>query len=70
MKKEDMRHKTQLVIGGHMINTSTLLTYSSVVQNLSIRLFLLIVKANNLKITMRDVGNACINVKCREKVYS
>ena len=70
MKKEDKRHKAQLALGDHVVDTSTLPTYSSVMQNLSIRLLLLIAKVNNLKITISDAENACINAKCREKVYS
>ena len=51
-----------------MVDASSLPTYSLVVQNLPIRLLLLISKANNLKIATRDVENAYINANYREKV--
>ena len=70
VNKEDKRRKARLVVGGHVVDASSLPTYSSVVQNLSIRLLLLISKANNLKIATGDVGNACINANCGEKVYT
>ena len=54
-KKEDKRRKARLVVGSHVVDDSALPTYSSVVQNLSIRLLLLISKANNLKITTGDM---------------
>ena len=61
MKKEGKKIKSRQVVGGHVINTSSLPTCSSVVQNLSIRLLLLISKANNLHIATGHVGNAHFN---------
>ena len=69
-KKEDKRRKARLVVGGHFIDSSSLPTYSSVVQKISIRLLLLIAKENNLNIATGDVGNACINAKVGESVHS
>ena len=67
IKKEDKHRKARLVVGGHVVNASSLPTYSSVVQNLSIRLLLLINKGNKLKIDTGYVGNAYTNAKCGEK---
>ena len=53
-----------------MVDVSTLPAYSFVVQNLYIRLLLLMVKANKLNIATVDVGNAYINAKVGEKVCS
>jgi len=36
VKREDLRHKSRLVIGGHMIDSSKHSTYSSTVQDISI----------------------------------
>ena len=69
-KKENKRRKAQLVIGGHIVDALHLPPYSSVVQGLSIRLLLLVGKANDLKITTRDVGNTYLNVSLRQKVHS
>ena len=53
-----------------MVDAPYLPTYSYVVQNLWVRLLLLISKASNLKIATGDVGNAHTNANCGEKVHS
>ena len=53
-----------------MVDTSSFPTYLSIVQTLSIRLLLLISKANNLRITTGDVLNAHANANCVENVCS
>ena len=70
IKKEDKHRKAYLVVEGHVMDASMLPIYSSVVQNLSICLLLLIMKANNLKVATGDIGNVYINAKVGEKVYS
>ena len=69
-KKEEKRRTFRFVVVGHVIDASSLPTYSSVVQNLSITLVLLIAKSNNLNISTGDVGNACVNANVGESVYS
>ena len=70
IKKEDECRKARLVVGAYVADASSLPAYSSITQNISIHLLLLIAKANNLKIATRDVGNAHANAKVREKVCS
>jgi len=59
--KLDFTHKARLVEGGHMTNTPTELTYSSVVSRDSIWICFLITTLNNLDIQMTDIGNAYLN---------
>ena len=70
IKKEDKRRKARLVVGSHVIDASSLPTYPSAIQNLSICLLLLISKANNLKVATWDIGNACLNANVGESVCS
>ena len=55
--KLDSKCKARLVAGGHMTNTPTKLTYSSVLSRDSIRICFLIAILNDLDIQMTDVGN-------------
>ncbi len=41
VKQQDLRYKARLVIGGHVVDSSKYNTYSSVVENLSVRLVFL-----------------------------
>ena len=68
--KEDKHCNTWLVTSSYVLDASTLLIYFSIVQNLSLRPLLLITKVNNLKFTIGDISNACINATTSKKVYS
>ncbi len=68
--KMDFTHKARLVAGGHVTDKPTSLTYSSVVSRDSVRIAFLIAALNGLDIIMADVGNAYLNAKTEEKVYS
>ena len=70
IKKEDKRRKARLVIGGHVIDTSSLPAYSSVIQNLSIHFLLLIAKVNNLYVVIGDIGTVYLNTNVCESVYA
>ena len=65
----DLQHKAWLVIGGHVIDSSEHLGYSSVVKMTSIRLWNIITKAQGLECLVGDVGNAYLNALTREKIY-
>jgi hypothetical protein len=41
IKQQDMRYKARLVVGGHVIDLLDYTTYSSVIENLSVRLLFL-----------------------------
>jgi len=58
VKREDLRHKSRLVIGGHVIDSSKHSTYSSTVQDISIWLLQLVAPHNKLNIVTGDVSNA------------
>ena len=68
--KMDFTRKAQLVAGGHLTQTPTSLTYASIPSRESVRLMFLVAALNNLNIVMTDIGNAYLNVKVREKIWS
>ena len=67
--KMDFTRKARFVAGGHMTETPLSLTYSSVVSRESVKVAFLIAALNNLDIMSCDIGNAYLNVKCREKIW-
>ena len=67
--KMDLTRKCRLVAGGHMTETPSCLTYSSVVARDSVRLAFLIAAMNDLDVGACDIGNAYLNAPCREKVW-
>jgi hypothetical protein len=67
--KMDFSRKARFVAGGHMTDTPSSITYSSVVSRDSVRLAFLIAKLNGLDIMACDIGNAYLNAPCREKVW-
>ena len=68
--KMDFTRKARLVAGGHMTDTPSSLTYSSVVSRDSVRIALLVAALNDLEILSADIGNAYLNAPTREKVYA
>ena len=68
--KMDLTRKARLVAGGHMTKPPSSLTYASVVSRESVRIAFMYASLNNLKILAADIGNAYLNAKCREKVYT
>jgi hypothetical protein len=59
-----------LVAGGHTTETPTSLTYSSVVSRESVRIAFTLAALNGLDICTADVGNAYLNAKCRERIWT
>jgi len=70
IKQQDMRYKARLVVGGHVIDSTRYNTYSSVVENLSVRLVFLVASHQGLSIMTGDIGNAFPTAPCAEKVWS
>ena len=68
--KIDFTCKARLVAGGHLMQTPTSLTYASVLSRESVRLMFLIAALNDLNVVMTDIGNAYLNAKVREKIWS
>jgi hypothetical protein len=67
--KMDFTRKARFVAGGHMTDTPSSITYSSVVSRDSVRLAFLIAELNGLDVMACDIGNAYLNAPCREKVW-
>jgi len=70
IKREDLRHKSRLVIGGHVIDSSKHSTYSSTVQDILIRLLQLVALHNKLNIMTGDISNAFCTAPVAEKIYT
>jgi len=68
--KMDFTRKAWFVAGGHVTDPPSTLTYSSVVSRESIHIASLIAALNDLQVCAVDVGNAYLNSKMREKVYT
>eukprot|EP00804_Cyclotella_cryptica_P027062 CCRYP_013685-RA/>CCRYP_013685-RA protein AED:0.41 eAED:0.41 QI:0/0/0/1/1/1/2/0/261 len=57
------------IAGGHMTETPTALTYSSVVVQDSVRLAFFIATLNDIDVNSCDIRNAYLHAPCREKVW-
>ncbi len=68
--KMDFTRKARLVAGGHVTDPPTLMTYSSVVSRESVRIAFLVAALNDLDILAADIGNAYLNAKTKEMVYT
>ena len=66
---ENFRRKARFVAGGHLTETPTSLTYSSVVSRDSVRIALLIAALNDLNVSACDIQNAYLTADCREKIW-
>ena len=67
---ENFRRKARLFEGGHMTESPSSITYSSVVSRYSIRIILTIAALNGLDILACDIYNAYLTAKCREKIWT
>jgi len=65
----DFTRKARFVAGGHMTETPSSLTYSSVVSRESVKIAFLLAALNDLDVMACDIGNACLNAPCREKIW-
>ena len=60
IKKEDLRRKSRLVAGGHVINSHMYQSYASVVQTRTVRLLETIAVNEGLYFVTGDIGNAFV----------
>jgi Reverse transcriptase (RNA-dependent DNA polymerase) len=67
--KMDLTRKARFVAGGHVTETPTSITYSSVISHNSVWIAFLITALNDLKIVACDVGNAYLNDPCHKKIW-
>lgn len=67
--KHDLRRKSRLVAGGHLVDLIDTPVYSSTVKSISVQLLHVIAHKANLKQLCGDIGNAFPNAYTNEKVY-
>ena len=67
--KHDLRRKSRLVAGGHLVNLIDTPYYSSTVKSISVQLLHVIAHKLNLKQLCGDIGNAFVNAYTNERVY-
>ena len=67
--KHDLRRKSRLVAGGHLVDLIDTPYYSSTVKSISVQLLHVIAHKLDLKQLCGDIGNAFPNAYTNEKVY-
>jgi hypothetical protein len=70
IKLQDLRHKARLVAGGHVVDSSNHITYSSTIQDISVRLLMIVAAQNSLDTMVGDIATAFPTAPCAEKVWS
>ena len=65
IKQEDLRRKSRIVAGGHVIESSMFENYSSVVQTRTIRILETIAISEGLNLITDDIGNAFIHANTK-----
>ena len=70
VKMSGLTRKARLVAGGHMTDTPSSITYSSVVSHDSVRITFLVAALNDLDIMSADIGNAYLNALNKAKIWS
>lgn len=68
--KQDLRQKMRLVIMGNLVDPRGLSTQATVVKGISVRLLSVIAHRDGLTELCGDIGNAFIQAKTNEKVYT
>ena len=62
--------KDRYVAGGHTTDPQSFITYSSVVSRDSIIIVFTLAALNGVYIRASDIGNAYLNTKCRENIWT
>ena len=70
IKMEDFRHKAKLVTGGPMTEAPATIVYASVVSRDTVRIVLMIVTLNDLKVKLGDILNAYVQAPVTEKLWT
>ena len=65
----DYTRKARFVAGGHSTDAPSLVTYSRVVSEASVRLAVLIAAHTNVHILACDVTNTSLNAQCCEEIF-
>ncbi len=69
-KQGILRYKARLVGGGHVTETPVDGTYSSVITLRGVRIVIFLAELNDMQIWATDVGNAYLEARTREKIYT
>ena len=67
---ENLSHKARMVTLGYTTETPAVLNYSSVVSRDSEQIVLIISAMNDLKVSLCDIQNTYLTVKCQEKIWT
>ena len=70
IKIDDFRQKTRIVAGGHMTKTPATITYASIIMRETVRIVLMIIALNDLKVKSGNILNAYIQAPVTEKVWT
>ena len=70
IKVSGLIRKARLVAGGHMMDTPSSITYSSVVSRDSVHITFLVATLNDLDVMSADIGNAYLNAPNKEKIWT
>ena len=68
--KVDLRRKSRLVIGGHVVDYSVHKVYSRTMKFVSDRILMIIESKNNLEVMTGDIGNYYLNANTQENIYT
>ena len=68
IKMDTYQYKARMVAGGHMTETPSSMTYSSVVSRDSVRIALTIASLNDLQVKAGDIQNAYLTAPCKERI--
>ena len=63
-------HKARYVAGGHTTDPPSSITYPSIVSIYNIIIAFTLAAPTNVEIRAADIGNAYLNAKCREKIWT
>ena len=62
--------KARYVAGGHATDPLSSIIYSSVVSRDSVRISFTLAALNDVEVIVAEIGNAYLNTKCREKIWT
>ena len=68
--KLDLRGKSRLVIGGHVLDSTGHEVYASTMKSVSSRILMIIAATNDLEVMMGDIGNVYLHADTEEKFYT
>ena len=70
INQNNLRHKSSLVVGGHVVDSSEHTTYSTTIKDICVWLVLMIAVKFLLGIMYGDIRNDVFTAPCVEKIWS